>query len=600
LFRALVLAVVVAVAAFLPFIPSIHAGFCEFDDPGIFKDVTGYQGLSPANLRWMFTTTHMGHYQPLTWLSYAIEYTLWGHDPSGQWGLNPVAYHLSNVVLHCLNAALVFLFARALLGRTLPAATALSRDLAAVGAALLFALHPLRVESVAWVTERRDVLSTFFLLLAGLAYLRAFPPGSLRTASWPAFVGSVALLALSLLSKAWGMTFFVVLIALDWYPLRRLPPDPRRWWDPDARPMLLQKIPFIALGLAATVMASIAQSSIRFNVRPLSDWGIFARAAQAMFGLMFYFQKMVWPTRLACIYEMPRVFDPLEPRFIAAYAFTTALALIAIASWKRWPAVTAAAAVYAVVLAPVLGFHQSGPQLVADRYSYIADIPWAILIAGAAVTAASRFRVALLAGAGAIVVALGAMSWVQCGFWGNSEALFKHAIDVGADGPIAREFYGRQLLERGEREAALAQFERGIEIDPGYPECWFSRANTLRDLGRFPEAEESYMNARRRMADSWRAALKQGMMYLDLADRLKDNQSASAKALQGAADCFRAAVANVEQVGYDPPTGRPYLMLAAALELQGDDRNSRAMLERAAQCPDTRQEALALMRDPAR
>src|SRR5262249_42312287 len=151
------------------------------------------------------------------------------------------------------------------------------------------------------------------------------------------------------------------------------PADPRAWLAPAAIRVLLQKLPYAALGLAAAVMASIAQSSIRFNVRPLSEWGIAARLAQAMYGLMFYVQKMVWPTRLACIYEMPRVFDPGEDRFVAAYAFTTALALIALAVWKRWPALTAAAAIYAVILAPVLGFHQSGPQLVADRYAYLSN-----------------------------------------------------------------------------------------------------------------------------------------------------------------------------------------------------------------------------------
>ncbi len=395
------------------------------------------------------------------------------------------------------------------------------------------------------------------------------------------------------------MTFFVVLIVLDWHPLARLPADPRTWLTTSAIKALLQKIPYAILGLAAAAMASVAQSSIRFNVRPLSEWGIAARLAQAMYGLMFYFQKMVWPTRLACIYEMPRVFDPAEDRFIAAYAFTTALAVIAIVVWKRWPALTAAAAVYALILAPVLGFHQSGPQLVADRYAYLSNISWAILLAGAALVWARRPRlagpIAALSLTALAVCAI--LSWNQTALWRNSEGLFKHAIDSGADGPIAREFYGRQLLDRGEKELALVQFNRGIDIDDGYAECWYSRANTLAALRRYPEAEESYMNARKRMADSWRASLKQGMMYIDIADRVKDDQAAVAKALQGANLCFRAAIANAESLHYDPPQGRPYLMLAAALDMQGDDKGSHAMLEKAAQCPDTRDEALALLRD---
>ena len=135
--QTLAAAALIAIAAFIPFIPAVTAGFCQFDDPGIFQDVKGYRGLGPENFRWMFTTTQMGHYQPLTWLSYAVEYVLWGRDPHGQWGLDPASYHITNILLHCANAVLVFLLARRLLGAALePSGPSrpLQLDMAAAGA----------------------------------------------------------------------------------------------------------------------------------------------------------------------------------------------------------------------------------------------------------------------------------------------------------------------------------------------------------------------------------------------------------------------------------------------------------------------------------
>ena len=182
-----------------------------------FVNNTQYRGLSLAHLRWMFTTFHGGHYQPLSWVTLAIDYTLWGMQPRG--------YHLTNLVLHTANALLVYALALALLPRRPPRGASHRPGawlaIAAAVAALCFAIHPLRVESVAWVTERRDVLSGFFLLLTVLAYVRmvdARPAGAWRT--W--FALSLGCFVLSLLSKAWGMTLPFVLLVLDVYPLRRL------------------------------------------------------------------------------------------------------------------------------------------------------------------------------------------------------------------------------------------------------------------------------------------------------------------------------------------------------------------------------------------
>lgn len=594
----LLVAAAIAVLAFIPFTPALTAGLVDFDDDAVILQHDDYRGLGAENLRWMVTTTHMGHYQPLTWLSYAIDHALAGSPEAGTPGFDRAVFrfHLTNLLLHALNAALVYLLARRLIaaawdGRTAgrPSGPA-ALEAAAAGAALLFAVHPLRAESVAWVTERRDVLSAFFLLAAALAYLRAFPARSERPASHVWYAASVGLLLLSLLSKAWGMTFFVILTIIDWYPLRRLPVNPMRWLSAGARPVLIQKAPYVALGLATAAMAAHAVNSVPYTNIRLEFWSVGARICQAAYGLMFYLQKLVWPTGLCPLYELPIGQSLAQPRFVAGLAFTAAAGITLWILRRRAPAAIAAAAIYGVLLAPVLGFNQSGPQLVADRYSYLANISWVVLLAGAAGWWAAK-RGARVAGAGLAVLGLaaagvlGVLAWRQTHIWQSSERLFLQCIQQGRDGPIARINYGLQLAKRGDLVAAEAQFQRAVEIQPSYGNAWFHRGNALRDLGRLADAEVCFQRAAEHMADSWRAHTALGLIYVN-ADRVPE-----------AAEQFRAAVANVEAPGSRSFSPRPYLMLAAALDLLGDQRGSMEMLRKAAQYPETRDEALDVLRE---
>jgi hypothetical protein len=580
----------IAVAAFIPFVPAITAGFIHFDDNVILVEIDGYRGLDASHLRWMFTTTHMGHYQPLTWLSYAVEYSIWG--------LNPIAFHLTNMVVHSVNAALVFLVARRLIRTGFPdGASPVAKPpsenatlLGAAAAALLFAVHPMRVESVAWITERRDVLSTFFLLTAALAYLRAFPPQSVRPRSTAWYAASVVLLLVSLLCKAWGMTFFVVLLVLDWFPLRRLEGPPWRWLKGPGLQVLLQKTPYAILGVSAAVMAKYATGSVPYTTVGLRQWGVVQRVVQAAYGLAFYLEKTVWPAGLAALYELPRGQSLLQGRFVAAIIFTGAGAAVAFALRRRLPAVTAAAIVYAVVLSPVLGVNQSGPQFVADRYSYVANIPWAVLLGAGLTLWASRRATrgplwpGIAAGA-AVLVALGALTWRQTGFWRDTLVLFNHGISVGADGPIIRVMYGRELSERGRKQDAAVQLERATELEPHLGEAWFALGTIYKDLGRLGDSERAYATARQNMPDPWRADIMLGILYTKI-DRPRD-----------AAARFRAAVAEVEAPTNEVFSARPYLLLGTALGILGEDAEARQWLQKAAQYDETRAEALDHLRD---
>ena len=208
----------VALVTALVFLPALANGFLVWDESSLLLRNPWYRGLRPSNIAWMFTTRLMGHWMPLNWLSFGLDYALWG--------MNPVGYHLTNVVLHAANAAVFYAVALRLLGLALPERLTADRGrlrLGALAAALLFSLHPLRVESVAWVTERRDVLSGLFYLLAILAYLRYCEDRTVGRPSGGRFYwAALALCALALLSKAMAVSLPVILLLLDLYPLRRL------------------------------------------------------------------------------------------------------------------------------------------------------------------------------------------------------------------------------------------------------------------------------------------------------------------------------------------------------------------------------------------
>ena len=410
--RRAAIALAVAAAAFVAFLPALRNDWVDFDDLTLLVRNDAFRGFGREQLAWIWTNRIAGHWMPLTWTSYALDDAISGPLP---W-----AYHLQSLAWHAAGAATLFFVALALARRARPAwTTGATADGAradrrleafAVLAALLFALHPLRVESVAWATERRDVLSTPLLLGALLAWLAAVEragarasrdaredpsrPGSARLGSSSdaprpvsasrapgPYALSIALLALSLLAKAWGLSFFLVALVLDVWPLRRLPPAPWRWFSRERRAVVLEKLPYLALGLVAGAIAQWAIRSQTGTVLSWERWTLGDRLVQAAHGLAFYPWKTLWPTGLVPLYELPYELDPLEPRFVLSYLGAAGLVAIGWLARRRAPALTTALLVYAILIAPVLGFSQAGPQLVADRYSYVACIGIALAAA---------------------------------------------------------------------------------------------------------------------------------------------------------------------------------------------------------------------------
>ena len=527
-----------ALFAFAAFSPALRAGFVDIDDTQLLVTNEHYRGLSWEALRWMLTTNRMGHWQPLTWLSYAIDWKLHGLDPF--W------FHLTNLLLHALDAALVCLLARRLL----------RHEPAALLAGLAFGLHPLRAESVVWITERRDVLSTALLLGALLAWLSG------RTRS------ALLLHALSLCAKAWGMVLAPLLLVLDVYPLRRLPPDPRRWFTRAFRPVLLEKLPFLVLGIVAALLAGWAQHYLPGTIKSWSDWTLVDRLVQACYGLWFYVARTLWPADLVPLVEIPRVLDPLEPRFLAAYVFVIAAPIALFLLRRRAPALIAAAAAYVLFLAPVLGFLQSGPQLVADRYSYVACIGWAIALGAGVTLVWERARAALVVLALALGATLGVLSWRQAQVWHDTEALWTHAIAAGPPSAIAHQSHSAVLAARGEREAAAAELEVALRIDPESADAWFVLGNLRHAQGQNDAAAHAWHEAARFGNPSYLAWMALGRMQRD---ELGDGDAA----LQS----FEEAVKSVD--ASPPELFNPYAYLALGEELarHGRAAEARARLE---------------------
>lgn len=396
----------VVTLTFVAFFPALHHEFLGWDDAKNYLDNPHYRGLGPRQLAWMFTTFHMGHYIPLTWMTFGLDYLLWGMTASG--------YHLTNILFHSATALACYCLSLRLLRAALQEVAESDLRIGAALAALLFAVHPLRAESVAWITERRDVVSGLFCVLSVIAYLKAVDGTDRARPRW--YWTSVGLFAGGLLSKSIVVSLPVVLLALDVYPLHRLG-GARGWRRPS---VWLEKVPYVALGAAAAVIGFPALFTLG-NTRSLAEMGPLYRAVLSIYGLAFYLWKSVMPFALSPLYQLDVTVTWLH--------FGTAAALLGIAIFMRgrWPAFTVATLVYLVTLLPVLGIFQNGPQAAADRYTYLACLGGVVALGG---LAARRWagRAVARAVLSIWVLAMLPLTWQQVAVWRDSVTLWSHAL----------------------------------------------------------------------------------------------------------------------------------------------------------------------------
>ncbi|HNW44638.1 MAG TPA: tetratricopeptide repeat protein [Elusimicrobiales bacterium] len=452
----------VTLFTFLVFLPALKNGFVDLDDVFNFTENPGYRGLGWQQLKWMFTTSHMGPYQPLSWVTLGLDYLVWG--------MNPFGYHLTNIILHSLNALVFYFLCLKLLALTVRpgAEKAGGLGLAAGFAALFFAVHPLRVESVAWVTERRDVLSGLFYLLTLLWYINPRSAGGENMPPWRRHLLPLAAFLLSLLSKGMAISLPVVLVVLDIYPLRRLPGDPRLWRSREARPVWLEKVPYLMLAAVFAFTAYVFQARVGAIV-PCEKAGWAARVAQVFFAAFFYVQKTLLPLGLSPYYKLPDTFSLLSP---LALFYAAALAAFTAGAFKlrrRWPAGLAVWVCYLVTLAPVSGLVKIGTQSAADRYTYLPCLGFAAL-AGAGLLSARRAAVAraghIGAAAGLLIACLAGLAWRQQGVWLNSETLWTRVYRVDPKLGVAHSDLCGTLAGQGRLAEALEHCRLAVQLNP--------------------------------------------------------------------------------------------------------------------------------------
>jgi tetratricopeptide (TPR) repeat protein len=476
----------VLTASFAAFIPALEGEFLDWDDTDNFVDNASYRGLGPDQLSWMFTTFHMGHYQPLTWLTLGLDYVLWAMNPRG--------YHLTNLVLHAANAALFYILALRLHAIAAAGGSArvgrgnespgpwLSRHASpaaiagAALAALLFSVHPLRVESVAWITERRDLLSACFLLLTTHSFLAAAQARGGKRLRWLAAMWLLFLMAVT--SKVIVVTLPLVLLVLDWYPLgrigRRRAPDEslvQAWLGPGARRAMLEKAPLLIMSLIFGLIASIGQRNNAW-LYPLEAHPIPGRIAQSLYGMVFYLRQALWPATLIPIYELRLPVNPLAAPFVLSALAAGVAAVATVLLRRRAPSLAVAAIAYVVFLAPVSGLMQNGPQIAADRYSYLPLMGLAIVAGGAAgwlwraPVIAPATRVATAGGAALVLVLLATLTWRQCAVWRSTDSLWAYAAAAAPDSSVARNGHGYMLLQQGRLDEAAEHLRAAVRLQP--------------------------------------------------------------------------------------------------------------------------------------
>jgi len=470
------LAGAVFILALLFFIPVLGNGFVNWDDP-----LYVYENLHIRHLdiRWIFTAVVASNYHPLTLLSHTLDYALFG--------LNPMGHHLTSLILHALNSALVFLLAKRLFNKD----SGRGGTLLPLTAALLFAVHPIHVESVAWVSERKDVLSAFFFLFSLLAYLRYTEKGHDKK-----FYG-LTLLAfiLALLAKPMAVTLPVVLLILDYYPLRR---DDNGWGR-----LIIEKIPFFALSLASAIVTLWAQR-VGHGLRGLETHSLFTRIYIAARAVTFYIQKIILPIKLSPYYPLPFNTGLVSSGFIISLVFLILITLLCILALKRqrWPA--ALWAFYLVTLLPVSGLVTVGGQATADRYAYIPTMGFFIL-AGAIISRAAVWGKGETAGrkksaAGAltivILVVFAVQSVRQEAIWRNSITLMSRAIELYPERAVIP-YNNRGLAydRRGNLQLALSDYKSAIAISPEFTDAYINRGIVYGESSLFTLAIKDFSRA---------------------------------------------------------------------------------------------------------
>ena len=531
-----------AIATLVVFSRSFDFDFIRFDDPGyVFEKRHVSTGLSFENVRWAFTTGEQANWHPLTWLSLQL-------DASLQGGPKPGGFHATNVLLHAVNSALLFWVLAQMTG-------AVWRSLM-VGA--LLALHPLHVESVAWVSERKDVLSSLFWMLTMAAYLAyARRPGVLR------YLTVFGCLAFGLMAKPMLITLPFVLLLLDYWPLMRLHqfasssanestlPE-ERGWRVIAWRLVLEKLPLFALAAASCAITYVVQAK-GHAVGTLERYPFPSRLENAIVSYAAYLRQMVWPLTLSVFYRHPGTAIPLE-NVLAAGFFLTAVTWLVFWAGRRHPYLAVGWLWFLGTLVPVIGIVQVGEQARADRYTYIPLIGcFLMLVWGVSDLAQVRHwpRQWLIWPAAALTSTCAVLTWMQLGYWQDEYSLWQHAIRIDSQNAKAHQRLGMEYYRRDDLDKSGIEYRLAIAIDPKCAAAYIGLGNNFVQLGRPEEAIAEY---------------RQAVALLPATAFIHHNL---ASALLGEGFLAEAEAEFRQTIACDPETASAYLGLGRALYQMG-------------------------------
>jgi hypothetical protein len=436
--------------------PVRHYDFVIYDDHAyVTTNRQVLSGLNANSVRWAFTSTENANWFPLTWISLMADRQLFASpEEVSPHTIRAGPYHWTNVILHATATLLLFGLLKRMTGASGPSALV----------AFLFAAHPLHVESVAWVSERKDVLSAVFWMLALWSYARYASrpkPGT--------YLLTLLFYCLGFMAKPMVVTLPVVLLLLDIWPLRRLPipaagADGILWRQ--VRKLVWEKLPFFALALAMAVTTFVVQKQ-GGAMRTLGNLPLAERLGNATISAAIYAGKTLWPTRMAVFYPFPATL-PVWQSIVAGLVLVSLTAL-AIASIRKRPYLTVGWLWYAITVLPVIGIVQVGLQSRADRYTYIPSIGLFVMLAWSGADAWNRWpkvRTALAVACGAACLACVALTWRQIPYWRNSVTLFQHTIAVTGPNAIGHGILGQSWEGEVMFDEAIAEYRRGLEVEP--------------------------------------------------------------------------------------------------------------------------------------
>ena len=475
--------------------PVLHNDFITFDDDVyVTANIVVLQGLTVKGVLWAFSRFHDANWFPLTWLSHMLDVELFG--------LNPLGHHATNLLIHILNSALLCALLHRLTGY-------LGRSIIV---ALLFAVHPLHVESVAWVAERKDVLSTLFWLLTMWAYSGYAHNPSLRR-----YLPVIVFFALGLMSKQMLVTLPLVLLLMDYWPLNRLSPCQENGITNRGgmKFLLVEKIPLFLMSAAASLMTLRAQDSGGALAHG-DGQSVLLCAGNAFLSYVKYIRNMFWPTDLALFY-------PFEPSAVTtqkvtiAIVFLTVLTGLVLTQWRKRPYLVFGWFWYLITLLPVIGFIRIGEQALADRYTYIPLIGLFLILAWGGAEITQKWRNGLPVAAGVtviVVVILSILTVTQIRYWQDSYSLYNHALAVVERNWMAHNNIGILLSQHNRNEEALFHFQESVRLNPKSGVGFRNLGNSLQMAGKNSEAIEAYNEAVRINPNDIEGHFRLGYAYL--------------------------------------------------------------------------------------